>query len=125
MGRANQGNTARGRREGRMATATGGNAVTIEEGENENTVTFVLSNEDHTLGASIVYVLNKSPDVVFAGYTIPHPSERKVRLCVQTTEATTPREALKQASESLQNMCSATKTLFLSKVEEFSNTMQE
>eukprot|EP00213_Chloropicon_mariensis_P000500 CAMPEP_0197470258 /NCGR_PEP_ID=MMETSP1309-20131121/886_1 /TAXON_ID=464262 /ORGANISM="Genus nov. species nov., Strain RCC998" /LENGTH=98 /DNA_ID=CAMNT_0043006921 /DNA_START=58 /DNA_END=354 /DNA_ORIENTATION=+ len=93
--------------------------------EEENTLTMTLNNEDHTLGAVIVDVLNKSPSVLFAGYTIPHPSERQVKLCVQTDGKITPKQALVKASEQLSNMCSSTDKLFRSKVEEFENKMQE
>merc|ERR1712054_41644 len=93
--------------------------------EDENTLTFVLEDEDHTLGATLVDVLNRSALVTFAGYTIPHPSERKVQLCVQTLPSTTPKEALLAAAESLSNMCKSTEKLFTSKVEEFDNAMRE
>ena len=92
--------------------------------EADNTVTFLLQDEDHTMGASLVDVLNRSSNVVFAGYTIPHPSERRVQLAIQTTGVVTPKEALVNAAESLQKMCATTDSLFNSKVDEFRNQMQ-
>ncbi|CAN6458452.1 unnamed protein product [Victoria cruziana] len=47
--------------------------------------TFSLSNEDHTLGNSVRFVLNQDPRVEFCGYSIPHPSENRVNIRVQTT----------------------------------------
>ncbi|XP_022099617.1 DNA-directed RNA polymerases I and III subunit RPAC2-like [Acanthaster planci] len=47
-------------------------------------LTFVLHNEDHTLGNALRYMIMKNPDVEFCGYSIPHPSENKVNLRIQT-----------------------------------------
>lgn len=45
---------------------------------------FVIEQEDHTLGNSLRYFINKNPDVEFCGYTIPHPSETKMNIRIQT-----------------------------------------
>ena len=42
-------------------------------------------NEDHTLGNTMRYVLNKKPEVTFVGYSVPHPAEPKMNLRLQTT----------------------------------------
>ncbi|XP_033632374.1 DNA-directed RNA polymerases I and III subunit RPAC2-like [Asterias rubens] len=47
-------------------------------------LTFVLHNEDHTLGNALRYMIMKNPDIEFCGYSIPHPSEKKVNLRIQT-----------------------------------------
>ncbi|XP_020246607.1 DNA-directed RNA polymerases I and III subunit RPAC2 isoform X2 [Asparagus officinalis] len=47
--------------------------------------TFSLMDEDHTLANSVRYTLNKDPRVVFCGYSIPHPSDNRVNIRVQTT----------------------------------------
>ncbi|XP_045204968.1 DNA-directed RNA polymerases I and III subunit RPAC2-like [Mercenaria mercenaria] len=52
--------------------------------EDETCQTFVLNNEDHTLGNSLRYVIMKNPDTQFCGYSIPHPSEEKINFRVQT-----------------------------------------
>ena len=54
-------------------------------GEDDTCLTFVLRGEDHTLGNALRYVLMKNPDVEFCGYSIPHPSEDKMNIRVQTT----------------------------------------
>ncbi|KAL7474551.1 hypothetical protein ACHAW6_000523 [Cyclotella cf. meneghiniana] len=46
--------------------------------------TFVLGDEDHTLGNALRHVLIRDPRVSFAGYCVPHPSEPVVHLRVQT-----------------------------------------
>ena len=37
------------------------------------------------MGNSLRYVLMRSPDVAFCGYSVPHPSDYKMRLRIQTT----------------------------------------
>jgi DNA-directed RNA polymerase I and III subunit RPAC2 len=58
----------------------------------------VITNEDHTLGNSLRYILMKefgrvlaamkshvySPRVNMCGYAVPHPSEKKIHLRLQT-----------------------------------------
>lgn len=59
--------------------------------------TFVIVNEDHTLGNCIRYCLTCNPEVSFAGYSIPHPAETKLNLRIQSfTQPAT--ECLLQAS---------------------------
>ena len=42
-------------------------------------------NEDHTVGNTLRYMLNKSPEVTFVGYSVPHPAEPKMNLRLQTS----------------------------------------
>jgi DNA-directed RNA polymerase I and III subunit RPAC2 len=46
--------------------------------------TFVLGDEDHTLGNALRHVLMNDTRVNFAGYCVPHPSEPVVHIRVQT-----------------------------------------
>ncbi|XP_030252789.1 DNA-directed RNA polymerases I and III subunit RPAC2 isoform X2 [Sparus aurata] len=54
------------------------------DGADEGCVTFVLHDEDHTLGNSLRYMIMKTLDVEFCGYTITHPSESKINFRIQT-----------------------------------------
>ncbi|KAI6678309.1 hypothetical protein NL676_039105 [Syzygium grande] len=45
-----------------------------------------------------------SPQVIFCGYSIPHPSEARVNVRVQTTDEPA-REVLKDACQDLMLMC--------------------
>eukprot|EP00316_Scyphosphaera_apsteinii_P003952 CAMPEP_0119331158 /NCGR_PEP_ID=MMETSP1333-20130426/79931_1 /TAXON_ID=418940 /ORGANISM="Scyphosphaera apsteinii, Strain RCC1455" /LENGTH=111 /DNA_ID=CAMNT_0007340685 /DNA_START=23 /DNA_END=358 /DNA_ORIENTATION=+ len=56
----------------------------IGKGGSDDSCTFTLHNEDHTLGNTLRYVLNKNPNVSFVGYSVPHPSEPKMNLRLQT-----------------------------------------
>lgn len=68
--------------------------------EDLTAVTFQILDEDHTLGNALRYIIMKkyfppspidrwdfnfnSPGVEFCGYSIPHPSEPKMNLRIQT-----------------------------------------
>ena len=47
---------------------------------------FVMQREDHTMGNLIRMALHERPDIVFAGYRIPHPLEHRMEVRVQTTK---------------------------------------
>ena len=44
-------------------------------------------DEDHTLGNALRHVLMQNDEVDFCGYSVPHPSEPKMNLRLQTTGA--------------------------------------
>ena len=56
----------------------------VEAGGDESCATFTLHNEDHTMGNTLRYMLNKMPEVSFVGYSVPHPAEAKMNLRIQT-----------------------------------------
>ena len=66
--------------------------------------TFVIRGEDHTLGNALRYVLMRSPGVVFAGYTVPHPMESKIHVRVQTDGSLSARAALRDACATLSDI---------------------
>ena len=53
-------------------------------GRRQASATFTLHNEDHTMGNTLRYMLNKNPAVSFVGYSVPHPAEAKMNLRLQT-----------------------------------------
>ena len=53
--------------------------------------TFVLGDEDHTLGNALRHVLINDARVDFAGYCVPHPSEPVVHIRVQSNTIVPPR----------------------------------
>jgi DNA-directed RNA polymerase I and III subunit RPAC2 len=75
--------------------------------------TFVLGDEDHTLGNALRHVLINDGRVDFAGYCVPHPSEPVVHIRVQTNTATATKsvpaltaiEALKESCSTLSKQC--------------------
>ncbi|KAF9665570.1 hypothetical protein SADUNF_Sadunf16G0136800 [Salix dunnii] len=84
-----------------------------------SSATFCFVDEDHTLANSVRFALNQEyllystvllifniyiPRVSFCGYSIPHPSDAKVNIRVQTT-GDPAREVLKDACQNLMMMC--------------------
>jgi DNA-directed RNA polymerase I and III subunit RPAC2 len=75
------------------------------EGDDGTARTFVLGHEDHTLGNALRHVLISDANVEFAGYSVPHPSEPKLQVRVQTTKRTTAPQALRTACQTLSSQC--------------------
>eukprot|EP00055_Hartaetosiga_balthica_P017098 m.112089 g.112089 ORF g.112089 m.112089 type:complete len:167 (+) comp9246_c2_seq2:29-529(+) len=75
--------------------------------EDSTCATFVIANEDHTLGNSLKWVLNKDPRVEFCGYSVPHPSDKLINLRVQVKqdEGETAVSVLKDALRNLMRLC--------------------
>lgn len=89
--------------------------------------TFVLGDEDHTLGNALRHVLINDARIDFAGYCVPHPSEPVVHIRVQSNVHSSKKndedemvddgndndnggpltaiEALKEACATLSNQC--------------------
>mmetsp|Transcript_9053 Transcript_9053/g.16975 ORF Transcript_9053/g.16975 Transcript_9053/m.16975 type:complete len:121 (+) Transcript_9053:142-504(+) len=68
-------------------------------------VTYQFKGEDHTLGNAMRYMIMKSPDVEFAGYTVPHPSEPYMNLRVQTYESKTTDAVVTEALDNIIAVC--------------------
>jgi DNA-directed RNA polymerase I and III subunit RPAC2 len=75
-----------------------------DTGRKEN-ATFIIKNEDHTLGNALKYMLNKNSDVEFVGYSIPHPSDPIMNLRIQTKEGISAVSALQKSLYDLKTMC--------------------
>ncbi|OQR78056.1 DNA-directed RNA polymerases I and III subunit RPAC2-like [Tropilaelaps mercedesae] len=69
-----------------MATSGVNTLKIVHKTEDETCITFLLENEDHTLGNALRYMIMKNPAVEFCGYAIPHPSERTIHLRIQMRE---------------------------------------
>uniref|UniRef100_A0A3P9L9S3 DNA-directed RNA polymerases I and III subunit RPAC2 n=1 Tax=Oryzias latipes TaxID=8090 RepID=A0A3P9L9S3_ORYLA len=75
------------------------------DGAQEDCVTFVMHDEDHTLGNSLRYMIMKNPDVDFCGYTITHPSESKINFRIQTRGGVPAVEPLQKGLSDLHQVC--------------------
>jgi DNA-directed RNA polymerases I and III subunit RPAC2 len=73
--------------------------------DEENSRTFQINDEDHTLANALRYMIMKNPQVIFCGYTIPHPSETKVNLRIKTNKQITGLDALVKGLLDLNQMC--------------------
>ncbi|CAF0878567.1 unnamed protein product [Adineta steineri] len=89
-------------------------------------LSFIIRDEDHTLGNSLRYVIMKNPDVDFCGYTIPHPSESKINFRIQSkinndSTSTPAIDIFRQGLVDLKQMCS----IVLEKYEETVKTFKD
>ncbi|KAL2610407.1 hypothetical protein R1flu_028980 [Riccia fluitans] len=82
-----------------------------DQADDQSASTFALTEEDHTLGNSLRYILNKDPRVSFVGYTIPHPAEERVHLRIQTTGPSA-RSVLKESLQDLISVCEHVRVTF-------------
>lgn len=65
-----------------------------------NACAYTIRHEDHTLACLIWNALLNNPDVLFAGYKVPHPLEPAVVIKVETSgDRVTPKRAMKKAIE--------------------------
>lgn len=78
-----------------------------QEQNDKRCATYIFNNEDHTLGNLLRTVLSGHSNVEFVGYSIPHPSEAKMNLRLQTLSQDT-NDVLNDSLRTIQNV---TKTL--------------
>ena len=71
----------------------------------EQSKTYSILEEDHTLGNSLRHVLMQNPNTEFCGYTVPHPSEPILHMRLQTKESTTSDETMVAGAKTLKSMC--------------------
>ncbi|KAL4476299.1 hypothetical protein ABPG74_010032 [Tetrahymena malaccensis] len=93
--------------------------LVIDQNEKDRTcATYTFYDEDHTLGNTVRYMLVKRKDVEFCGYTIPHPSENKMNLRLQTIKKNS-NEVLKEGLDSLAGLCDVLNDKFDSAMKKF------
>ncbi|RHZ45773.1 DNA-directed RNA polymerase core subunit RPC19 [Aspergillus thermomutatus] len=88
--------------------------IVVLPGATETAASFQFEGEGHTLGNALRYAIMKNPEVEFCGYTIPHPSEAKMNLRIQTYDTTTAVEALEKGLEALMDLCDVVTDKFTS-----------
>ncbi|KAL9031580.1 MAG: hypothetical protein Q9196_000428, partial [Gyalolechia fulgens] len=64
------------------------------------------------------------PEVELCGYSIPHPSEAKMNLRIQTYEGTTVYDALEKGFDDLINLCDVVETKFKAARDDFAARME-
>ncbi|CAG5992633.1 unnamed protein product [Menidia menidia] len=99
------------------------------DGADEGCVTFVLHDEDHTLGNSLRYMIMKKSvlvtDVEFCGYTITHPSESKINFRIQTRGGVPAVEPLRRGLTELNDVCQHVLNTFQARVNEFKERQEQ
>ncbi|EOO02811.1 putative dna-directed rna polymerase i and iii 14 kda polypeptide protein [Phaeoacremonium minimum UCRPA7] len=79
--------------------------VNMLPGSTPTAASFEFIDEGHTLGNALRFIIMKNPEVEFCAYAIPHPSEAKMNIRIQTYEGTTAIEALEKGLKDLQDLC--------------------
>ncbi|KAI9146019.1 DNA-directed RNA polymerases I and III 14 kDa polypeptide [Paraphysoderma sedebokerense] len=79
--------------------------ISIVNSDDFSCATFCILDEDHTLGNALRYTIMKNPDVEYCGYSLPHPSENKIHLRIQTFGDISAVEALNRGLDDLTEMC--------------------
>ncbi|KAK1756091.1 hypothetical protein QBC47DRAFT_379051 [Echria macrotheca] len=97
--------------------------IRVLPGSTDHAASFEFLNEGHTLGNVLRYVIMKNPDVEFCAYAIPHPSEAKMNVRIQTYEGVTARQALEKGLRDVQDLCDIVTDKFLEARTEYSNKM--
>lgn len=97
--------------------------VKLLPGSTPTAASFEFLNEGHTLGNALRYVIMKNPDVEFCAYAIPHPSEPKMNVRIQTWEGTTAIQALEKGLRDIQELCDVVTDKFLVARKDFKEQM--
>ncbi|PKU31600.1 dna-directed rna polymerases i and iii subunit rpac2-like [Limosa lapponica baueri] len=95
------------------------------DGTDGNCVTFVLHDEDHTLGNSLRYMVMKNPDVEFCGYCITHPSESKINFRIQTRGSLPAVEPFRKGLNDLMGVCQHVLNTFEKSMKEYRAQREE
>ncbi|XP_077683207.1 DNA-directed RNA polymerases I and III subunit RPAC2-like isoform X2 [Eretmochelys imbricata] len=90
-----------------------------------NCVTFVLHDEDHTLGNSLRYMIMKNSEVEFCGYSITHPSESKINFRIQTRGGLLAIEPFRRGLTELVDVCQHVLSKFEASIKEYRAQREE
>ncbi|KAI0166141.1 DNA-directed RNA polymerase [Xylariaceae sp. FL1272] len=93
--------------------------VKILPGSTSTAASFEFMKEGHTLGNALRYIIMKNPDVEFCAYAIPHPSEEKMNIRIQTYDTTTATAALEKGLQDLEDLCDVVSEEFWTQREKF------
>lgn len=91
----------------------GESKLTIDpDTKSPNAIVVLFEKEDHTLGNLIRSELLADSKVLFAAYKVEHPFFARFKLRIQTVEGYDPKDALKNACNSIINKLGVLKTNF-------------
>ncbi|KAJ9482000.1 hypothetical protein VN97_g11456 [Penicillium thymicola] len=93
--------------------------IVVLPGATETAASFQFEGEGHTMGNALRYAIMKNPAVEFCGYTIPHPSDPKMNVRIQTNDTTTALEALEKGFNDLMDLCDVVTEKFTTSRDQF------
>ncbi|KAI9687981.1 MAG: RNA polymerase subunit AC19 [Bogoriella megaspora] len=91
-------------------------------GSLEDAASFEFMEEGHTFGNALRHVIMKNPKVELCGYTIPHPSESKMHVRIQTYDGASAHDVLEKGIDDLDDMCEVILTKFATAKAEYEET---
>ena len=92
--------------------------VMVNSGSGINCRTFVFKQEGHTLGNALRSAILQNPQVVFCGYSLPHPAEDQMHVRIQTVEGVDAQDALLKGLKDLKAMTLHAKATFEKSIQE-------
>lgn len=93
--------------------------VLQESTEDGTGATFEIFDETHTLGNPLRHIIMQNEEVEFCGYSIPHPSENKLNIRIQTYGKITPFKAFQEGLDNLIEICNIVEDKFSEELEKF------
>nr|CAD7434230.1 unnamed protein product [Timema monikensis] len=75
--------------------------------KSEKSRTFVFSEGGHTVGNALRSIVSRYPEVLFCGYTVPHPAEANMHFRIQTSGIRAV-DVLRRGIEDLEKLCDHT-----------------
>nr|CAD7258364.1 unnamed protein product [Timema shepardi] len=75
--------------------------------KSEKSRTFVFSEGGHTVGNALRSIVSRYPEVLFCGYTVPHPAEANMHFRIQTSGVRAV-DVLRRGIEDLEKLCDHT-----------------
>ncbi|CCX11347.1 hypothetical protein FPQ18DRAFT_305857 [Pyronema domesticum] len=90
--------------------------IRVLPGEEPGCASFQITDEDHTLGNALRYMIMKNPKVELCGYSIPHPSEAHMNIRIQIypefEDEFRPVDALLKGLDDLNDLCGVVREKF-------------
>lgn len=93
--------------------------IRVLPGSSDTAASFEFEKEDHTLGNALRYIIMKNPDVEFCGYSIPHPSEERMNIRIQTYDNVSVYDVLEKGLNDLMDLCDVVMDKFTIARDEF------
>jgi len=98
--------------------------IAREENEDDTRKTFIFNGEGHTLGNALRSLILRNPNVIFCGYSIPHPSDNKMHLRIETKDIPA-KEVLKTGLKQLQEVMDHVSKTFEVAVNDYKSSQME
>ncbi|KAL9246986.1 hypothetical protein vseg_020462 [Gypsophila vaccaria] len=86
-----------------------------------NAASFTIEREDHTIGNLLRMQLHRDPNVLFAGYKLPHPLQYKILVRIHTSPQSSPPQSYNQALSDLDKELDCLKSAFEADLARFSS----